>query len=492
MFERASLDFFGETKPAAGQNEANDNTRRAVLVILPRGESIRNFVYTGMLDELGKCVDIDVLSVTSNSGVKQRLNDNCHSVHELRETHEHRLVRFQREILDMAHGRWIWSEAAKERWRLRDMEATAASARVKRMAKKLVCYPFANRAGLGLLSKTENLSSQLLRTTDYYERLLLSLKPSLVFNGSHVHSRNSEPVIRAAERLGIPTAAFIFSWDNLTSQGRIIPAYDYYLVWNEDLRNQLLNIYGSIRPQQIFVTGTPQFDFHFRPEYRWTRKEFCDRVGADPARPIVLYTTGMPNHMPGETVIVEQIAEMLREMPALGAPQLLVRVYPKDASGRFESVKRRNPDVLFPVIPWEANWLTPLFEDSYLLTNMLGHAAVGINVASTISLELCMFDKPVINVGYNPPEIDKSVVDYARYYEFDHYRPIVDTGAVAVARSENDLREMLVDALDIPERRAMQRRSLIRNFFGNNLDGWSSTRVAGVLAGLVSGSRLSN
>ena len=229
------------------------------------------------------------------------------------------------------------------------------------------------------------------------------------------------------------------------------------------------------------MTGTPQFDFHFRPEFRWTREDFCARVGADPSRPIVLYTTGMANHVPGEPAIVERIASMLRELRGLSAPQLLVRVYPKDQTRRFEDIKRRYPEVLLPAIPWEPNWLTPLDEDSYLLTNTLRHSAVGINVASTISLEMCMFDKPVINVGYNPPGVSTTVIDCARYYEFDHYRPIVESGAVEVAFSEEELQRRLIEALLHPERRAMQRRALIRQFFGDSLDGWSSTRVAGIL-----------
>jgi hypothetical protein len=455
-----------------------------IVAILPRGEAIRNFVYTGALDEAARSSDVTLLSVVPNDDLGAMLTSRYGKVFQLSAATDRWIVAFLREILDMAHGRWLWSEAARERWRLRDAEA-ASGARMKRCLKKLTCYPFANRAGLEFLSGLENASSRLLRTTNEYVRLFEELKPSLVFNASHVHSHVATYAVRAAQWLGIPTATFIFSWDNLTSQGRIIPQYDYYLVWSEGLRKQLLGMYRSIRQEQVFVTGTPQFDFHFRPEFRWTREEFCKRVDADPARNIVLYTTGMANHMPGEPAIVERIASMLRELTELGAPQLLVRVYPKDQTRRFEDIKRRYPEVLLPAIPWESNWLTPLIEDSYLLTNMLRHSAVCINVASTISLEMCMFDKPVINVGYNPPDVDPSVVDYARYYEFDHYRPIVESGAVEVARSEEDLRLKLIAALLHPERQAMQRRSLVRRFFGNSLDGWSSTRVAGVLDALA-------
>ncbi|MGH9364475.1 MAG: hypothetical protein ACRD1B_04310 [Thermoanaerobaculia bacterium] len=312
-------------------------------------------------------------------------------------------------------------------------------------------------------------------------------RPSLLFNGSHVHGALATPVVEAAHWLGIPTATFVFSWDNLTSQGRIAPAYDYYLVWNESLKAQLLQIYGQIPADQVFVTGTPQFDFHARPEFYMTREEFCARVGADPSRPIVLYTTGMANHMPGEPEIVEGIAAMLRAMREFGPPQLLVRVYAKDRTGRFEELKRRDPTILFPEVPWEPAWLTPKLEDTHLYTNMLRHAAVGINVASTVSLELCMFDKPVVNVAYDPPGLTIHPVSYRRYYEFDHYRPVAQSGAVMVAGSESEMRALLCKALTDPRAGSAKRQALMRRMFGDTLDGRSGARVATRLATLAAG-----
>jgi hypothetical protein len=185
----------------------------------------------------------------------------------------------------------------------------------------------------------------------------------------------------------------------------------------------------------------------------------------------------MANPMFGEPRIVEGIAEMLREMPA-PRPQLLVRVYPKDQTGRFDEVKRRNPDVLFPRVPWEPAWLTPMPGDVPMLTNTLRHADVGINAASTVSLELCMFDKPVLNVGYNPPGMDIRPWDYARFYRFDHYRPVVASGAVQVASSEQEMAQMLRNALAAPHEYAGERRALIAEMFGSSLDGCSGNRVA--------------
>lgn len=452
-----------------------------ITVLIPRGEVIRNFVYTGMLDRLAQKAGLSLVSVKPNSSITGLLAGRYGDIHPLEEIGERWAVRIQREIIELAHGRRLWSRAARERWRLRDAEAVTLRQKTFRTAKKWMCYPFASRPGLRLLSRLERFSSRALKTTDEYLNLYKKTKPALVFNGSHVHSRNAIQPVQAANWLGIPTATFIFSWDNLTSQGRILLPYDYYLVWSEELKKQLLDIYEQLRPEQIFVTGTPQFDFHFQKDLYQTREEFCRSVGADAGRPLVLYTTGMANHMPGEPEIVEEIADFLRELGGEKSPQLLVRVYPKDLTGRFDELKRRRKDILFPAVAWEKDWLTPTFEDSAALVNTLRHAALGINVASTVSLELCMFDKPVLNVGYNPRSVAASELNYADYYEFDHYAPIVASGAVAVARSRRQLRELIVQALNKPEQAAAQRKDLIRKMFGGTLDGNSARRVAEVL-----------
>ena len=458
--------------------------RRHVVTILPRGEAIRNFVYSGALEKLAEAAEITVLSVIPSEDLRRVLSSGPFSLHPLNAHRDRWPVRISRDLLDLSHGRHLWSKAAQERWMLRDHEAARSfPERARRIGKKLLCYPFANAAGLDALSWFERSISRWLNTTDEFLNLYRTIRPDLVFNASHVHSRNAVQAVEAAQWLGIPTATFIFSWDNLTSQGRILPAYDYYLVWNEDIRGQLLRIYPRVRPEQIIVTGTPQFDFHFRPEYHQSREDFCHLTGADPARPIILYSTGMPNHMPGEELIVEGIADMLAGMEE--APQLLVRVYPKDLSGRFDALKRRRPDILFPSIPWEPAWLTPKPEDLSLLTSTLRHCSLGINIASTISLELCMFDKPVINIAYDPPGLDITPLSFARYYHFDHYAPIVASRAVDVARSPDAARAMIAAALRNPAARAAERRRLMESFFGNTLDGRCAARAADALLAIA-------
>ncbi len=472
---------------AAAQRTFND-AHGGLVAILPRGEAIRNFIYSGALDAVAEQLPVSLLTVVPDDEYLQMIEHRFDEFHELNAATaapESLPVRILREQLDVTHGRYLWSEAAKERWRLRDYDAKTPSQKIRRAIKKLFATMLANQAGLNLLMQLERRASRWFSPNTNDLELMRRLKPALVFNSSHSHSPNAVQTVQAAQWLGIPTATFLFSWDNLTSQGRIVPLYDYYLAWNEDIRQQLLDIYPAIRPEQVFVTGTPQFDFHFRPESYWSREEFCSRVGADPSRPIVLYSTGMDNHMPGEPLIIENINRVLKEMPEFGKPQLLVRLYPKDRNPqRFDEVKHRNPDILFPEIPWSAKFNTPKLEDAALLTNTLRHCAVGINVASTVSLELCMFDKPVINVGYNPP-VDIRPKNYALYYNFDHYRPVVESGAVRVAWAETEMKSLLTEALAHPQKDSANRKALLSRMFGNTLDGRSAIRVAQTLTQLA-------
>jgi len=455
--------------------------KKSAVFIFPRGEAIRNFGYGECFSRLNSELDCKILSVKPNDRIWALLKNQSLRLEELVELQEAYPVRLLRELLDMAHGRWLWSEAAKERWRLRDMECRTALQKVKRFGKKCLVTPLATRRGVNVLSSVERGASKAFQASAKYIQLYKEWRPTIVFNASHVHSRNSIQAVYAAQWLGIPTATFIFSWDNLTSQGRVLPLYDYFLVWNEQLKTQLLEIYDCVKPHQVFVTGTPQFDHHFKPDQQWSRDKFCRSVGADPDKRIVLYATGMPNHMPDEQLLVEDLADILKGEFSDIPTQLLVRVYAKDRSGRFEELKARRHDILFQNVLWEPHWLTPLTEDLPLWTNTLLHCDVGINVASTVSLELCMFDKPVINIGYNPATVPESEMRYLSYYKFDHYAPIIESGGVRLARNREEMVKELNRALRYPRDDSTERKALIEKMFLHTLDGQSGVRCAEAL-----------
>lgn len=459
--------------------------RPRILSVLPRGEAIRNFVYSGSLDLLAREAEVTVQSVYPSDEVVDLLIGRYGSVHELPELHVPLQVGVARALVAEAHNRMLWSAAARDRHLRRLDEAPTHASRLKARSWQLLGRPFASPRGTQFLADLEQWVSGRCTGSVATAELLDRSSPSLVFNASHVHADNAMDTVHQAKRRGLRVATFLFSWDNLTSQGRISPEYDHYLVWNEQIGHDLRAIYPRVSSAAVTVTGTPQFDPHFWPDQHLSRNEVCSRIGVDPNRPLVLYTTGMANHMPHEPEIVEALARSLGDRTDLGRPQVVLRVYAKDRSGRFEHLRGRLDNLVEMPVLWEPNWLTPLPEDTVLWSSVLAAVDCGINVASTVSLELAMFDKPVVNVGYSPPSLRNPALDYARYYKFDHYRPIVESGAISVAGSHHEALDAIAEAIRRPRQQRSARAALIAELFGPTLDGQSHARVASALLELA-------
>jgi hypothetical protein len=477
-----------QTIPVAPVHIADQGRSKPhIVLIIPRGEAVRNFLYSQTLRVLSEQARVTVLSVVYDEQFVERFSPYCEEIIELQGYREHPVVEYLRALVQTTHFRWLWSKVAQNNWETWEFEADTPSRRIKWEAWKLITDLLAHRPMLEALTRAEQQATWRLRPTDDFDRLFERLKPDLVFNGSHIHGPAASLPVRVANGMGIPTAGFVFSWDNLTSRSRIFEPYDFYLVWHNHMRDQLRSIYPFIPADRVLVTGTPQLDFHFDPHYCLSREELARRIGFDPQRPYILYTTGIARHFPEEHHTVELVIRLLQEMDLPQKPQLVVRTYVKGTSPEMWELARRNtPDVFFPEVLWDAKWFTPKYEDLEMYTSMVKHAALGINAASTVTLELLMHDRPVINLGLNPPGTSlPHHLRYSRHILFDHFQPIARSGAVMVAWSENDMERMLYRGLTQPQADSAKRKRLLEQMFGNTLDGYAGQRVAEQLLALA-------
>ncbi len=284
---------------------------------------------------------MSVLSVVDDEALLAGVREHVEEIIPLRHYPPAPWVSRLRVLVENAHDRWLWSEVAKNNWELRDRRAAEQGKRLQRALVKASARALAWRPALRALTRLEQRAS--LRTSDTreFEALFDRIKPDLVFNCSHIHGIAGELPLKVAHRMGITTAGFIFSWDNLTSRSRIFVPYDHWLVWHEGMKRQLLGIYPEIPPDRVHVTGTPQFDYHFKPEYDLGREALCRRIGIDPARPYVLYTAGIAHHFFEEHRHVELVIDLLREMDPERRPQLVVRCNIKDTSPEMEALAAR-------------------------------------------------------------------------------------------------------------------------------------------------------
>jgi hypothetical protein len=451
-----------------------------VVLVVPRGEAVRNFLYSDTLPRLSERARVTLLSVVNDERFIARFRPLADDILSLEAYPQPPVAAYLRTLVENAHDRWLWSAVGQNNWELRDRKAVEDRKRLQRTLVKAGALLLANRPTLNILTRLEQYLCWKLRKTSCFDELFARIQPDLVFNCSHIHGLAGELPLRVAKRMGIPTAGFIFSWDNLTSRSRIFVPYDYYLVWHEPMREELLRIYSDVPRENVFVTGTPQFDFHFNPQFRLSREELGRRLGIDPARPFILYTTGIDRHFYEEYRHVQLVIRLLKELDLSPRPQLVVRNYVKGTSPELKAMAAQSwADVIFPKVLWDEKWYTPMYEDLTLYSSLIHHATLSINAASTVTLEFLLLDKPVINLDFDPPGTNLPwCMGYSRHIYFDHFKPIAESGATMVARSPEDMCAMLRRGLSQPQADSDKRRALVKKLFGTTQDGRCGERVA--------------
>ena len=313
-------------------------------------------------------------------------------------------------------------------------------------------------------------AAERLSAVDQYVELFREIRPTVLFC-SHQRPLEVVPAVLAARRIGIPTATFIFSWDNITSKGRIATRFDHYLVWSEHMRRELLHFYPEVSSENVHVVGTPQFDPYADRSLDWSREEFCQQIGADPERKIICYSGGEPGTTPEDQDHLRVLMELVREGRIRGNPQVVLRPAPvtrADERVRYGDVCRDFPELIYSEPRWiqtqRGNWASviPSRDDVQLLANLTQHVDLNVNVASTMTLDFAIRDKPVVNIGFNandPPPFGVPLKDY--YYRFEHYRPVLELGAVRLARSVHELAEHVNAYLEDPALDRDQRKRFV-------------------------------
>lgn len=237
-----------------------------IVIIIPRGEAIRNVIYTDTLPILSQQAKITLLSVVTDDHFVAQARPYVERILPIQEVSESKIVRNFRALLYEAHFRWLNSGVAQYNRELNELKANTPLRKARLYANRAAIVPLANRPTLEALSRLEHRLTYRYRTTQEFDQLFREVKPDLVYNASHIHGVNGGGIaIRVAREMGIRTAGFLFSWDNLTSRSRIFEPYHHFLVWNGLIGDHLRRLYPYLRPGQLHVTGTPQFDFHFKP-----------------------------------------------------------------------------------------------------------------------------------------------------------------------------------------------------------------------------------
>lgn len=344
---------------------------------------------------------------------------------------------------------------------------------------------------LGIFAQYPMVFDRLCRATDRMYRLshdlkavtaqLEEIRPDLVWS-TYCVSGFEQPYILAARDLGIPVVTSILSFDNLTSRGWL-PEFDRYMVWNDGMRDQLLSLYPGIHPDRVTVTGTPQFDFHRDANFLWTRTKTLERLDLPAGSRYFLYSTSAELLAPDEPDLVIRIAKMLSASEALGEHMLVVRLHPLDDWRRWARVAEASTNIRISPAwdrrPDPDGWTLSSSGDQARLVSTISHCDVCINVASTMSLDAAILDRPVVNVDFSSEQDSPRELLYEEYAA-DHYRPLVESGGISIAHNWAELEALLKVFVRDPAEGRERRARMVRRECGD-VDGRAGERLVAAL-----------
>jgi len=321
-----------------------------------------------------------------------------------------------------------------------------------------------------------------------YAALIRKYGPALVVTSTAGVLPAETPLIHAARQAGVPVWGVDLGWDSLSSRCHAVLPVDRLVVWNDEMRRAAIAHLG-FTDGQVGLSGAVPFDAYFGRRDLPARDEFLHSLGADPARGLVTFATAPRDVYPTGDRVAEMLARAVTE-DRLGPPaSLLIRVHPRDDLHRYRGLAGR-PLVFVeqPVARLDGvsgtrpvDLFAPTARDNAHLAATLEHSDVLVDFASTTTIEACVFDTPVVNVGFDDEEGLPLPLSIRRRYACEHYRPVVDAGAARVASSPQDLVMQVGRYLQDPAADRDGRRTMVERLCGFT-DADAGRRVAREIA----------
>lgn len=296
--------------------------------------------------------------------------------------------------------------------------------------------------------------AQLERKTKLYHDSLETLqkeKPAFVFCTNQRVMLGVAPLL-AAQDLGIPTASFIFSWDNLPKGTKIIET-DFYFVWSQHMKEELLYYYPHVQENQIIITGTPQFEPHFDWDKLQTKTEFCKNHHLEQDKTYFCFSGDDVTTSPNDPTYLEDAAKAVRNLNQKGYNLgIIFRRCPVDFSKRYDSVLTQYADCITAIAPkWikkaeSWNTILPTKADLELQVNTINATDFVINLGSSMVFDYVIFKKPCAFINYDVPNgLPARLVKDT--YSLIHFRSMTSRDCVAWINSPEEMETIITSLL---------------------------------------------
>ncbi|MEQ1757977.1 MAG: hypothetical protein ABL986_06625 [Vicinamibacterales bacterium] len=225
---------------------------------------------------------------------------------------------------------------------------------------------------------------------------LASHRPDILVLTSLTMARSTQiHQIKAARTLGMRTAVAVQSWDHLSSKALLHVAPEVTLVWNHVQKEEAVSLHG-LPAERVIVTGAQCYDQWFDRCPVRDRQQFCQAMGLDPARRVVLYVCSAMSPVPNpvEPVFVRDWVFKLRasDDPDLREASVLIRPHPERAR-EWRDVSL--DDCKHTVVSGR----TPIDEDAKAdFFDSLFYSDVVVGLCTSVFLEAAIVGRPVLTL----------------------------------------------------------------------------------------------
>jgi hypothetical protein len=163
---------------------------------------------------------------------------------------------------------------------------------------------------------------------------------------------------------------------------------------------------------------------------------------------------------PNELGILEWLSDQVNRNAFAEPCSLVIRPHPQTISGIYSSNSRdlerlkslRGPRVALDVptvLSEKLAWDLPK-NDMYRLASLMAGCAMCLNANSTLCLDACMLDRPVINIGFDGWQELPYEKSARRGIDYFHMAKLLSLGGIRVAKSFSELERHINNYLRNP------------------------------------------
>lgn len=426
--------------------------KKKVFVFFPDGVGLRNFAFTDF-KTFGEKMGFDitywnntVFSLEDNLGFKEVKIEN-HQLHPLTPIYSRARKRCELNV-----SRDKFNDGVYPTYKF-PFNYNSVKNTLKSLYTKLLIGMYSSEKGVEAIRKKINALERKNPKYAYCKAQLQTHKPDLIFCTTQ-RATQSISALLAAKDLGIPTVAFVYSWDNVPKAMQVVET-DYYCVWSEHMKQEVLQYYPFVKEHQVFVTGTPQFEPHYDESLRLSREEFYNNYNLDINKRYICYSGDDETTSPLDQYYLEDLANAVRHLNNEGYNLgVIYRKCPVDFTPRYDAVIEANKDIIEVLDPiWKQvgdqwNQVLPAKEDFKMLYNVCEHSAFVTNVCSSTVFDFVAHNKSCIYYNYEQPQLTKGIRDIGQNYKYVHFRSMPSDKAAVFCTDKKDLQDLVKQILD--------------------------------------------